>query len=429
MFRNIRTLLCALLVCAMCASFNPSEAKTTARTSRFNVREYGAVGDGKTDDTAAFQKALDAAAAEGGGTAFAPTGNYLIKTHLSIPGDVTLEGIWTMPAAWAKGSCLLAVEGKGNADGPPFISLMGHNATLKGLVIHYPEQPRQGTAPIPYPWTVRHILGDNCSIIDVLMVNPYQAVDFTGAGRHYIRNLYGQPLFKGIYVDQCYDVGRIENVHFWPFGADWKMGEGLSKWVCENATAFIFGRTDWQYVTNTFCFGYKIGYHWIRTQSGRSNGNYLGIGADACINPVVVDDVELFGTLITNGEFVAITTPKAASVLVNDSNKGVVNFQNCSFWGVSDQIANIGGRGAVTFTGCNFMQWDKNRTGRYAISVRGGRLTVSGCYFQDFEGNKNDVEILTGAKAAVIMGNQSVGKFEVKNEIGEKAQIGLNVGE
>ena len=29
--------------------------------------------------------------------------------------------------------------------------------------------------------------------------------------------------------------------------------------------AFIFGRSDWQYVLNTFCFGYNVGYKFIQT--------------------------------------------------------------------------------------------------------------------------------------------------------------------
>ena len=33
------------------------------------------------------------------------------------------------------------------------------------------------------------------------------------SGAH-IRNLYAHPLYRGIFIDNCFDVGRIENVHF-----------------------------------------------------------------------------------------------------------------------------------------------------------------------------------------------------------------------
>ena len=46
--------------------------------STYNVRDFGATGDGKTKDTAAFQKALDACAVNGGGDVVVPPGNYLI---------------------------------------------------------------------------------------------------------------------------------------------------------------------------------------------------------------------------------------------------------------------------------------------------------------------------------------------------------------
>jgi len=44
----------------------------------FNVRDFGAAGDGATKDTVAFQKALDACAVSGGGEVIVPAGNYLI---------------------------------------------------------------------------------------------------------------------------------------------------------------------------------------------------------------------------------------------------------------------------------------------------------------------------------------------------------------
>jgi polygalacturonase len=43
----------------------------------FNIRDYGAVGDGKTLDTAALQKTVDTAAAAGGGTVLVPAGKFL----------------------------------------------------------------------------------------------------------------------------------------------------------------------------------------------------------------------------------------------------------------------------------------------------------------------------------------------------------------
>ncbi len=45
----------------------------------FNVKDYGAVGDGVTDDTAAIQAAVDAAAAAGGGQVYVPSGTYIVS--------------------------------------------------------------------------------------------------------------------------------------------------------------------------------------------------------------------------------------------------------------------------------------------------------------------------------------------------------------
>jgi len=46
--------------------------------ARHDVREYGVVGDGETDDTEAIQSAIDAAAEDDGGTVVVPAGEYLV---------------------------------------------------------------------------------------------------------------------------------------------------------------------------------------------------------------------------------------------------------------------------------------------------------------------------------------------------------------
>src|SRR5512145_215690 len=63
-----------------------------------DVREFGARGDGKTLDTAAINRAIDAAADKGGGTVILPAGTYLsfsihLRSHVSLylgPGATLL---------------------------------------------------------------------------------------------------------------------------------------------------------------------------------------------------------------------------------------------------------------------------------------------------------------------------------------------------
>jgi polygalacturonase len=65
----------------------------------FNVRDYGAVGDGKNLDSPAIDRAIDAAVAAGGGTVLVPAGTYLsgsihLKSnlHLYIATGATILG-------------------------------------------------------------------------------------------------------------------------------------------------------------------------------------------------------------------------------------------------------------------------------------------------------------------------------------------------
>ena len=56
------------------------------------------------------------------------------------------------------------------------------------------------------------------------------------------------------------------------------------KWQLTHGRAFVFGRSDWEYVLNTFAFGYAVGYHFIETPTGSMNGNFVGLGADLAVN-------------------------------------------------------------------------------------------------------------------------------------------------
>ncbi|HEV2694495.1 MAG TPA: glycosyl hydrolase family 28-related protein [Verrucomicrobiae bacterium] len=86
--------LSALLLCLGVTLHAESAAK-----NEFNVRDYGAIGDGTTLDSPAIDKAINAAVAVGGGTVVVPAGTYLsgsihLKSniHLLIDAGATILG-------------------------------------------------------------------------------------------------------------------------------------------------------------------------------------------------------------------------------------------------------------------------------------------------------------------------------------------------
>ena len=73
---------------------------TTSRTladraaAVFDVRDYGAVGDGLTDDLAAIQSAINAAHTAGGGTVLFSRGTYVVQPHLYDKTITLYSNLW-----------------------------------------------------------------------------------------------------------------------------------------------------------------------------------------------------------------------------------------------------------------------------------------------------------------------------------------------
>lgn len=248
------------------------------------------------------------------------------------------------------------------------------------------------------------------------------------AHRHYIARIQGQPLNIGVFVDETYDIGRIEDVHFNPWYSD---DLTFISWQVTHGRAFVLGRSDWEYVFNTFAFAYAYGYHFIETPTGSMNGwviaeagrcrcgqrsvtflcmcqnhlarssasgdsmpfrNFLGIGADyACNASVQIDAAQPAGILISNGEFTSFhnkdfapnSTARSAQIVTGPNNQGPVQISNTAFWGPTANVARLLGKGTTTFSSCVFVQWDlQQKDGAAAIEVQDGSLVVQGTEFQ-----------------------------------------------
>ena len=405
-----------------------------------NVREapYSAACDGKTDDTQAFQKALDNVGTAGGGIVFVPTGNYMIKTHLSIPTGTSLVGVGRAPMTYepkSPGSTLLAVEGAGSTEGTPFITLQGPNSTIEGVTVFYPEQVLS-EKPVPYPWTVRGGGGYNVSIINVLLVNPYQAVDFATnqSARHYVRGLYAQPLFKGIWVDQCYDIGRLKDVHFWPF---WTQDKRIVDFTTTKGKTFIFQRTDWEVVEDIFCWGYEVGIEFSASKYGAMNGQMTDINLDNVNVGLDVRVTQPYAVHVSNLNIAnAGAGTDHVAIWGRKSDKGAeLSVRGASFWGFIKQVLRWENAGTISLSDSRLIPWNIERP---MMEILAGHALIHDNSFQPYhQGYIEDywyhdpvpahdgvisVRIGPGVDNVMIHGNQLRG-HKIVNEAGEKALL------
>lgn len=400
-----------LLVCAACLLFFNGGALMAAAIPA----------DGKTDVTGLLQEALNALEPDGG-TLRLPSGQYLVSGSIRIPVGVTLQGETDSPQHIRplKGTVILATGGRDTEEGPALFE-MGDSSTVRGVTIFYPEQKPSDIRP--YPWTF-HLFGGDNTVENVTLINSYNGIRIGPENnvRHRIRSVVGCVLRRGIYVDFCTDIGRIENVqfhcHWWSspeIGGEWGP---VFDYMWQNLEAFVFGRTDWEYVTNTFVFPVKTGYRFIATEKGAMNGQLLGVGADAAQRCVVVEHIQPMGLLFTNGQFVAFNGDDPIQVEIAETAAGSVRFVNCAFWGPAYQ--NVVNRGNVflSLSDCYLSSWHPDNKGRPLVEMLNGKLQVRGCSFAT---PQPSVHIKEGTRHAIISDNNGGDGVRIINDIGDRA--------
>ncbi len=78
---------CAIMIATSC---NETHIQKVSNGLFYNVLDYGAVGDGQTNNTKAINTAIETAAKNGGGTVFFPAGDYLSFT-IHLKSKITLH--------------------------------------------------------------------------------------------------------------------------------------------------------------------------------------------------------------------------------------------------------------------------------------------------------------------------------------------------
>src|SRR5438552_25728 len=266
--------------------YNPGELIVAACTPQ----DYGAKGDGVTDDTAAFQDAIGTVATLGGGVIFVPPAIYAFQGTLNIPDGVTLHGDWqdwSTNASGAVGTIFATYAGRGQSNGTPFIYLSGSTA-LTGVTIWYPEHDPANI--VPYPFCLGEY-GDN-AVQNVILVNPYQGIQITpptGGAKHIFSTVIGTPLYKGLDLDMIADISHLEDIRFDP---DVWVASGLpgapvaggphAAWMRANGTGARLLRIDGEIGIDTFINGYKVGLETNRSTNGTTGATFYSGSISNC---------------------------------------------------------------------------------------------------------------------------------------------------
>jgi polygalacturonase len=125
------------------AAAQPRTPATPPTSGTHNVRDYGATGDGATIDSPAIDKAIEAAAANGGGTVLLPAGNYLsysihLKSHVALYLDqgATIVAAPPLPAGTPGGYDLAEPQNPAWEPYQDYGHNHWHNSLIWGENIH-----------------------------------------------------------------------------------------------------------------------------------------------------------------------------------------------------------------------------------------------------------------------------------------------------
>jgi len=392
-----------------------------ATNALFVVSAYGAVGDKSTDDTPAFQAALDAAGQAGGGTVYVPAGWYKIASHLNVPPRVELRGIWDVPHhTISQGSVLLASEGNGNAGGTPFITLQ-QNSGVRGLTVWYPDQNY-----VAFPWTIR-VGGANCWVKDVVLANSYQGIDLATvpSPNHWVSYVGGSPLKTGLYVSNNTGEGWIENVQF--NSHYWNRSTGYPKNVSPNPSspttyqqanldALKFGSCFFEHQAGNFVFAAKRGLYFTN-DGGPCKSDVFMHGTDAGSYAVSVESPAGSQLNFINSQLVLTAATSVAYIHTGSDFAGTAGFFNTLEWGnQSGATASINGTGTVSLQQVN--------TSVSGITLSGGVSSVHNVTMS--QSLTPQFTIGPGIVSSTIFGNYAPGGFQMSNAAGDKVEADYN---
>ena len=247
----------------------------------FNVRDFGAVGDGKPEsadkDTEGFLAALEASKANGA-VIRVPMGTYQLKRPLALARQ---HLIGTVAGGWNPDEMVLPTIVVMQADGPAIS--VSHGSTVHGIAIQdcvehdasggLVQVDRKRFAPRPPAILVQ----GQAVLSDLKIMLPYDGIvmdDATPNGRTNIENVFIiSPGRDGVTATNTADLATLRNIEVWC-----NLGPSLG-------AGFRFGYNDGVHGHRLFAYGCTLGFAFGNSPThGRATyGTYVDCSTDNCV--------------------------------------------------------------------------------------------------------------------------------------------------
>jgi hypothetical protein len=259
-------------------------ARLMAQTSinDISVKNYGATGNGVTDDTAAFQNAIAAAQSLNQNGVYVPMGKYVIKASLTLNG---LEMLGKFAGGWPADSLPMPTLLLRHYTEPGLILQDG--ASVHGIALDYDSgSPSNSIAP------AISLQGQGVTLSSLRIQAPYDAITTpstnTPSRARFSDIFIVQPQNVGVQISKAYDFVQFHHIEVW----------------CNShlptGSAFRFGHIDGGTFNGLVSYQVPTGVE-IYTDTDPGGGTFTGSLLDCC------SDQASTGVSVTGDHTVNIT--------------------------------------------------------------------------------------------------------------------------
>ncbi|MBR3754911.1 MAG: hypothetical protein IKK49_07435 [Clostridia bacterium] len=358
---------------------------------------YNADPSGKSDSTAAIQKAIDDCAANGGGTVWLPEGKYRLTGEVYIRQFVTLRGEYQDPDEGTEYGTVIIADVESSDAMTPGLIRIGGSAGAVGLTVWYPDQSIENVKPYPYTFYVEgngdymlHTL-KNCTLL-----NSYRGIGASSECENNvyqchemftIENVKGTCLCEGLNSHNSADVDTVKTLYFlnkyWlEAGEEYNAPdkEKLDAYTRANTIALVFGDLEWpqfadikiSQVMGGMLFKKGIRYCF----SGAFNNIYI---TDADYGMYILQDAihrrgESWGIGITNGviqgsKYAVYTEDNDVIILTNVEVEGEIIDKNLRSYTVDTSVYSPDYKMSYTKPEANLYVVSADKTGKTDASA------------------------------------------------------------